>query len=176
MTEATRDKGFSPVLSFGVGQAIVATSVAVGNLLGKIAYAAMPGNIIDALAIISALSLLLLIFLLTFLFEWKESHKTDSEAPPFSNHGENTPSKELDAEWGEVEHAFAKSLKLTARETEVIGYLLKGRSIPYAAQAMFVTAGTVKTHVAHIYQKAGVNSRQQLLDLYEQYIHPKASL
>lgn len=100
MTEATRDKGFSPVLSFGVGQAIVATSVAVGNLLGKIAYAAMPGNIIDALAIISALSLLLLIFLLTFLFEWKESHKTDSEAPPFSNHGENAPSKELDAEWG----------------------------------------------------------------------------
>ncbi|MED9828957.1 MAG: LuxR C-terminal-related transcriptional regulator [Adlercreutzia sp.] len=32
---------------------------------------------------------------------------------------------------------------------------------------MFVTTGTVKTHVRHIYEKALVNNRQELLDKVE---------
>ena len=31
----------------------------------------------------------------------------------------------------------------------------------------YVTAGTVKTHAAHIYRKAGVGGKQELIDLYE---------
>ena len=63
--------------------------------------------------------------------------------------------------------AFAASFRLTKREVEVFSYLAKGRSLPYIADELFVTTGTVKTHTAHIYRKLGVNSKQELLDLFE---------
>lgn len=59
---------------------------------------------------------------------------------------------------------FAQSYGLTNRETEVLGYLARGRTLPYIADALFVTTGTVKTHTTHIYRKLDVNSRQELLD------------
>lgn len=68
----------------------------------------------------------------------------------------------------QVEFApFAARYALTPRETEVLGYLVRGRTLPYIADALFVTTGTVKTHTVHIYRKLQVNSRQELLDLFE---------
>lgn len=64
---------------------------------------------------------------------------------------------------------FAESFGLTRREGEVFSYLSKGRSLPYIADELFVTTGTVKTHTTHIYRKLGVNSRQELLDLFEEW-------
>ena len=59
---------------------------------------------------------------------------------------------------------FSQSHGLTKREAEVLGYLARGRTLPYIADALFVTTGTVKTHTTHIYRKLAVNSRQELLD------------
>ena len=72
----------------------------------------------------------------------------------------------VDAESVVLERAarFAQSHGLTKREAEVLGYLARGRTLPYIADALFVTTGTVKTHTAHIYRKLDVNSRQELLD------------
>ena len=53
---------------------------------------------------------------------------------------------------------------VTNHEIEVLGYLARGRTLPYIADALFVTTGTVKTHTTHIYRKLDVNSRQELLD------------
>ena len=44
---------------------------------------------------------------------------------------------------------------------------MRGRTLPYIANELFVTTGTVKTHVRHIYEKLGINTRQELLDLLE---------
>ena len=63
--------------------------------------------------------------------------------------------------------AFAEHFKLTKREAEVLEYLVRGRSLPYIADTLFVTTGTVKTHVKHIYRKCAVGTRQELLDLFE---------
>jgi len=172
MTQSTQEKGFSPILSFGVGQAIVATAVAIGNLLGKIALALAPDNALSVLVTVSALSLLLLVFLLTFIFEWKEhcNDAGDADSSMQKDSAFDVSDAGREADWDAVEREFSRRLGLTAREGEVAAYLLKGRSIPYTAQAMFVTSGTIKTHVAHIYQKAGINNRQQFLDLYENCI------
>ena len=61
---------------------------------------------------------------------------------------------------------FACRLGLTPREQEVCRYLVQGRSLPYIAEQLFVTPGTVKTHALHIYRKAGVSSKQDLISLY----------
>ena len=64
--------------------------------------------------------------------------------------------------------AFAARLGLTPREAQVCRYLVRGRSLPYIAEQLYVTAGTVKTHALHIYRKAGVSSKQDLISLYSQ--------
>ena len=62
---------------------------------------------------------------------------------------------------------FCPAVGLTARETEILSLLARGRTLPYIANELFVTTGTVKTHVRHIYEKALVNNRQELLDKVE---------
>ncbi len=64
--------------------------------------------------------------------------------------------------------AFAAHLGLTPREAQVCRYLVQGRSLPYIAEQLYVTAGTVKTHALHIYRKAGVSNKQDLISLYTQ--------
>lgn len=61
---------------------------------------------------------------------------------------------------------FAQTLGLTPREAEVCRYLVQGRSLPFIAEQLYVTAGTVKTHAIHIYRKAGVTSKQELISLF----------
>ena len=59
--------------------------------------------------------------------------------------------------------------KLSAREAEVLGYLGKGRSVPYMRETMVLSKSTIETHIRHIYSKTGVHSKQELLDLIETY-------
>ena len=54
---------------------------------------------------------------------------------------------------------------LTSREREVFGFLAMGRTQPWVAERLSISESTVNSHVRHIYGKAGVNSRQDLLDL-----------
>ncbi len=61
--------------------------------------------------------------------------------------------------------ALAQSWGLTEREREVFGYLAMGRTQPWVAERLSISESTVNSHVRHIYGKAGVNSRQDLLDL-----------
>lgn len=62
--------------------------------------------------------------------------------------------------------SFAQTLGLTPREAEVCRYLVQGRSLPFIAEQLYVTAGTMKTHAIHIYRKAGVTSKQELISLF----------
>ena len=62
--------------------------------------------------------------------------------------------------------SFAQTLGLTPREAEVCRYLVQGRSLPFIAEQLYVTAGTVKTHAIHIYRKASVTSKQELISLF----------
>lgn len=63
-------------------------------------------------------------------------------------------------------HVSAR-LGLTARESQVLALIAEGRNEPYMEKALSVSRATVKTHVSHIYRKAGVSSRQELLDVIQ---------
>lgn len=53
---------------------------------------------------------------------------------------------------------------LTQRESDILVYLVAGRTKPWIAENLVISENTVGTHVRHIYQKAGVHGRQELLD------------
>ena len=56
---------------------------------------------------------------------------------------------------------------LSARETEVLALLARGRSLQSIADALCVAYSTVKTHTDRIYAKTNVHSRQELIALLE---------
>lgn len=62
----------------------------------------------------------------------------------------------------------AEKFGLSARETEVLELLAKGRSLQSIADTLHVAYSTVKTHTDRIYSKTDVHSRQELLELLEQ--------
>lgn len=60
-----------------------------------------------------------------------------------------------------------KKYGLTEREAEVLGLIVRGRSVPHISERLHISKTTTKTHVAHIYQKFGVRDRQEMIDLIE---------
>lgn len=63
--------------------------------------------------------------------------------------------------------ALAFEYHLSRREADVFGLIARGRSIPYVAGALAISENTVRSHVRRIYDKFGVHSKQELLDLVE---------
>lgn len=64
---------------------------------------------------------------------------------------------------------FAASFGLTARENDVLQLIAAGRDVPYIERELVLAKSTVKTHIKHIYEKCGVSSRQDLLDLIQSF-------
>jgi DNA-binding NarL/FixJ family response regulator len=48
---------------------------------------------------------------------------------------------------------------LSEREVEVLRHLARGMSEKQIGKALFISPGTVHTHVVHIYEKIGVSTR-----------------
>jgi DNA-binding CsgD family transcriptional regulator len=63
-------------------------------------------------------------------------------------------------------------LALTSRETEVAHLVGKGLSNPEVAAELFVSRKAVEYHLGNIYAKCGVQGRQQLRRLVEQWRQP----
>ena len=53
------------------------------------------------------------------------------------------------------------SVKLTAREAEILTPLFEGKSSKEVARALFISKHTVDFHLASIYEKLGVTNRMQ---------------
>jgi len=60
---------------------------------------------------------------------------------------------------------FSHTFDLTPREVEVLQLVAVGFSNQAIADKLFISLGTAKTHVHNIYQKIGVKSRVQLMNL-----------
>jgi ATP/maltotriose-dependent transcriptional regulator MalT len=69
--------------------------------------------------------------------------------------------------WNNMEEMPARSKKtlqlITEREKEVLFLLATGLPNKMIAEKLFVSAGTVKTHTLHIYQKMDVGNRSSAI-------------
>ncbi len=62
---------------------------------------------------------------------------------------------------------IARDAGLSKREAEILPLALRGRTGERIAAEFFISKSTVDTHLRRIYQKCGVHSRQELIDLGE---------
>lgn len=63
---------------------------------------------------------------------------------------------------------LAKSSGLTPREAEVLALFARGRTAARIQEELYLSKGTVTSHLQHIYRKTGVHSKQELLDALEE--------
>ena len=55
-----------------------------------------------------------------------------------------------------------------ARETEIMTLFAKGRNLAYIQEQLCLSKSTVSTHRQHIYQKLGIHSIQEMIDLIQE--------
>lgn len=89
----------------------------------------------------------------------------DFETQPSTAESRSQPSLTLE----ELCADFSSAYGLSHRESEVLFLLASGRDVPYIEKKLTLAKSTVKTHVKHIYEKCEVSSRQDLLDLLEDF-------
>lgn len=206
VTRSTRLQGLSPLVAFGVGQALISAVVLAGNLVGKLLFQ-MAGETPLLLSAVCGAGVLALFFMVVARAaqvgeEGNEEKDGGTEEVEAETRGADrvkaaaagrgssgvAAGERLFEDGGTTEAAtlpngdcaagvgaqgedsaavFARAVGLTARETEILSLLVRGRTLPYIANELFVTTGTVKTHVRHIYEKSLVNNRQELLDKVE---------
>ena len=69
--------------------------------------------------------------------------------------------------WSRTCEDLAEQYKLSPRQKEIFLLLAKGRNVQFIKDELVLSTPTVKSHVYNIYQKMGVHSHQELLDLVE---------
>lgn len=74
-----------------------------------------------------------------------------------------TAQPSLDERIGELASAYM----LSARETEVFRLWATGHTLKYIQEKLYLSPSTVKTHVRHIYDKTGVHSRSEIVELLD---------
>ena len=70
---------------------------------------------------------------------------------------------------------FFKYYKLTEREKEICELLLEHKQNKEIASRLFLSLGTVKTHIHNIYLKMEINRRRQIFELFEKSIFRKST-
>ncbi len=61
----------------------------------------------------------------------------------------------------------ANTFLLSRRETEILFFLAKGHYAAYIQEKLYISEGTAKTHIRHIYRKCDVHNQQDLMRMVE---------
>ncbi|WP_296012141.1 LuxR C-terminal-related transcriptional regulator [uncultured Adlercreutzia sp.] len=64
--------------------------------------------------------------------------------------------------------AVANTYLLSRRENEVMYYLARGYKSSFIQQQLYISEGTAKTHIRHIYRKLNIHSQQELIHLIDE--------
>ena len=119
-------------------------------------------------------ALVVILFIAVQVFFFQDNYKPFTEHSSMSEElSEQLPEPVQDVQhrgvWKENITAFANKYELTARQTEVLMLLAKGYSTAKIEEVFVISNHTVKAHVYGIYQKTDVHSRQELIELIEQF-------
>jgi DNA-binding CsgD family transcriptional regulator len=98
--------------------------------------------------------------------DWQEEAKQQQPLAGAPEAGQEAcVGNELERLISERSALMAHTFGLTRRESEVLPYLLQGRSARYIADVLFVSENTVRSHIRRILEKTNTHSKQNLVDI-----------
>ncbi len=159
---ACRKTGTDPRKAFGWCRAIessapipaIALITMTSNLFPPESH--LLSTLIVAASVLVAAALML--FSSTKIFEKVQSPQTEEKGLGFTE------------DMMQFALQFSKAVQsaaLSPREAEILSLIVRGRSVPYIAEKLAISRSTVKTHIAHIYEKLDVADRQEMIDAIE---------
>ena len=150
----------SGVMVFGIGWGMVTLGVLLGSSLGQFVctFAPFSPQSLSLIALLATLAILI-----SYMFVFNENDlialaKGDEDkggAEPRRQRFQDR-CKDVAGEYG-----------LSPKETEIMILFAKGRSSTRIQEDLYLSRGTVTTHLRHIYQKMDVHSKQEFLDVIE---------
>jgi DNA-binding CsgD family transcriptional regulator len=160
--------GMGAARAIGIGFLALYTGEIVGAVIANTLEAVMP---LLPLETITLVAIFLLFIAHLFLFTEIDLVRVgigEIGIPEAVGGGE--PPRVETAESSDTCELIAKRYSLSPRERDVLPLLVQGRTISRIQQTLFISAGTVSTHIRHIYHKTGVDNRQELLDLTQELL------
>ena len=158
LAEFSVKSSVSPVFTFGAAMAPLFFAMMLGRLCSLALFDA--GTDVFAVSRIAAAVLFIVCLAALALFTFAAVKNNASVDEPVVAAPPKRPADETFRE-------HCDRVGLTEREFEIVDLYLTGRSAPYIAEQFVVSSSTVKTHIRRAYQKLGVHSRQELIDLME---------
>lgn len=139
-----------------------------GVLAGTVAgfavtsFVSLDGSVIAAVALVAVW----LCTLASTFVASSSAHRAELAAP--ISHAESPQAQPevryIDRREEQLDRLIA-TCGLSARESQVVRLFSQGRSAARIAEELTLSENTVKTHLQNIYSKAGVHSKQELIDL-----------
>lgn len=152
-----RSYRIAPLLVFSLTRIVFSLDLLLGFASFKAYQAAAPG-IPDLLGLLSVAMGLLVVTIYSFIFTDRYGASLFVTID-LLDHAQDAFAEKCDR--------LIRVGKLSKREADVLRLIAKGRSTPRIQEELRVSMNTVNSHTSHIYQKLGIHSRQELLDLME---------
>lgn len=154
---------FSSIMVFGIGWGMITLGVLLGSIAGEAICQLAPfaPQTLSLIALLATLAILI-----SYMFVFRESDLIAL----------TKPDDETDKQASEIGHRrrfqdrcreAAVEYGLSPKETEIMILFAKGRSSARIQEELYLSRGTVTTHLRHIYQKMDVHSKQEFLDVIE---------
>ncbi|MDR1712669.1 MAG: LuxR C-terminal-related transcriptional regulator, partial [Coriobacteriales bacterium] len=165
LAEAARNFRLSSTAVFGMGWGMVTLGFIIGAIVGSLIEAMGPFTP-QALSLLALLATTMVLFSYMFVFN-------ENDLIELSQAGEEGREEDLSATNQRPRpfqtrcREIAAEYELSPKETEIMVLFAKGRSTPRIQEDLFLSRGTVTTHLRHIYQKMNIHDKQELLDIIE---------
>jgi DNA-binding CsgD family transcriptional regulator len=162
-----------PFRVFGLGVAFTLAGMAGGYLLAPplnafLLNSGMPTMSFSLLSIISLVIVAFLLVPVRTLTQLTPSRSSSSNLL-IDSEGKEAETSPLESRLEQQCNIIVTDFGLTARETEVLLLLARGRTLAIIARELQIANGTARTHIENIYTKLDVHKQQELIDLVETY-------
>lgn len=140
----------------------------VAQLAGTVAGVVFQGSLDQGDVALTGVALLAVYLVaMVSLFLFKDRTLEGAKDPASVQAQDSPPDAEL-ARLGTRCQTLAQAHGLTPRETELLVQLAQGRTLRAISEKLTVSENTVKYHVKSIYQKLGVHTRDEVIDLVKE--------
>lgn len=172
----TRQQGISPLRTLGIAYGSMEAAGALSYPLILFSEQALNGGFAAQWSTIALVALFAFIIvsvgvLIPFADKQRAGGPLDGSsgvpvnADAKAMQPDEKPEERISPEAPSALEALLRSYGLTERELEVALLLSEGRNVPYIQEHLVISQGTAQTHTYHIYQKLGIHSKQELIEI-----------